>query len=194
MFGQMRSALGIPKSVDILEHIYTLTGTDQEVAWKAIKDIESDGMTKQIPQRGLVELMEYLDRRSVRKGICTRNFDTPVTHLLTNHVPHTTFAPIITREFRPPKPHPAGILHIASQWDLGEQGARNLIMVGDSIDDMEAGFRAGCATVLLRSDANTHVEEHSMTGLTVGRLDDLIALLEEGLVVEMADWSEESGK
>lgn len=41
----------------------------------------------------------------------------------------------MTREFRPPKPDPAGILHIAVQWGL-EDGGEGLIMVGDSIDDM----------------------------------------------------------
>lgn len=53
----------------------------------------------------------------------------PVTHLLQTFLPGKTFAPVVTREFRPPKPHPAGILHIAGEWGL-EDGGDGLIMVG----------------------------------------------------------------
>ena len=70
-----RAALGIPKSVDILEHIYSLPQTAQESAMNAIRRIEGDAMRKQKPQPGLTELMEYLDQRKMRKAICTRNFE-----------------------------------------------------------------------------------------------------------------------
>jgi len=130
--------------------------------------------------------MTYLDSRSIPKAICTRNFDAPVNNLLSKFLPSSPFSPIITRDFRPPKPDPAGILHIARTWGLvrnskGEAGipsdvvaeesreeksgeddglvptaegeevadASALIMVGDSIDDMAAGKRAGATTVLL---------------------------------------------
>jgi phosphoglycolate phosphatase-like HAD superfamily hydrolase len=169
--------------------------------------------------------MTYLDSRSIPKGICTRNFDGPVTHLLTKFLPGSPFQPIITRDFRPPKPDPAGILFIARSWGLsrplaevgaaraeelkglvqesdesagvkagaldtgsgngneGEIGdASGLIMVGDSIDDMTAGRRAGAATVLLINPANEHLAEHSHTDLIIERLDDLVQVLEEGFI------------
>lgn len=40
-------------------------------------------MSKQQAQPGLVELMAYIDSKNLPKGICTRNFDMPVEHLLT---------------------------------------------------------------------------------------------------------------
>ena len=49
-------------------------------------------------------------------------------HLLQKFLPGKTFAPIVTRDFRPPKPDPAGILHIAQAWEL-EDGGNGLIMV-----------------------------------------------------------------
>lgn len=54
----------------------------------------------------------------------------PVRHLLENHLPAHVFVPIITRETPGllPKPDPAGILHIAQEWDLAN-GGENLIMV-----------------------------------------------------------------
>ncbi|KAI9719027.1 MAG: hypothetical protein M1812_003656 [Candelaria pacifica] len=164
-----RAALNIPKSVDILNHIYSLPETEQHEAMNSIKKIESEAMAKQTPQGGLAELMEYLERRGVRK----------VNHLLSTFLPNSLFFPIITREFRPPKPDPAGILHIAERWDL-ENRAEDLIMVGDSVDDMTAGFRAGAATVLLVNEVNAHLASHEHTDFCIKSLDDLIGVLENG--------------
>ena len=173
------SALGIDKGTDILDHIYSLPDAEQEEAQEKVREIERNAMKKQKPQAGLVQLMDYLDSRGLKKGICTRNFDAPVEHLLTTFLPSSKFHPIITREFRPPKPDPAGILHIAKDW-MHEDGGDSLIMVGDSIDDMTAGYRAGAATVLLVNDVNKHLVEHQHTDLVVKQLDDLIEILENG--------------
>ncbi|MCJ1250413.1 hypothetical protein MMC30_007641 [Trapelia coarctata] len=183
MFAQMRAALSIPRTTDILEHIYSLpTPSAQESAMNAIRAIEQTAMAAQKPQPGLEELMGYLRGRGVRRGICTRNFDLPVSHLLSKFLPGHDFAPIITRDFRPPKPHPAGILHIAKEWGLGD-GGEGLIMVGDSIDDMTAGHRAGAATVLLANEVNAHLRQHEHTHFSITRLDELIQVLEEGFKV-----------
>lgn len=53
-------------------------------------------------------------------------------------------------------------------------------MVGDSIDDMVAGYKAGAATVLLSSRDNEGLEEHEYTGVAIRRLDDLVGMLEDG--------------
>jgi hypothetical protein len=75
MFGEMRAAVGIPKDVDILDHIHALSGPEQDEAFAKIQAIEREAMAKQIPQAGLVSLMEYLDQKGVSKAICTRNFE-----------------------------------------------------------------------------------------------------------------------
>jgi phosphoglycolate phosphatase-like HAD superfamily hydrolase len=193
MFAEMRTALGIPKTTDILDHIYSLeTPALQSRAMESIRTIERSAMATQVAQPGLVSLMTYLDERGIRKGICTRNFEAPVAHLLTKFLSGSVFHPVVTRDFRPPKPDPAGILHIARSWGLTrgegkgfgkrdvEGDARGLIMVGDSIDDMTAGRRAGAATVLLANDVNRHLEDHEHTDLVISRLDELISILEEG--------------
>jgi phosphoglycolate phosphatase-like HAD superfamily hydrolase len=194
MFSQMRELLGITKQQDILDHVYSLPEAEQKEAHKKIEAVESEAMTKQIPQAGLVTLMEHLDRNDIKKGICTRNFNTPVEHLLTNHLPGhiDAFSPIVTREFRPPKPSPAGILHIAKQWGIltetdvvvdGRPVSKRplpLIMVGDSIDDIVAGHDAGAATVLLRSAGKEELEKDPRTDLVISRLDELVEILEKG--------------
>ncbi|KAI4133090.1 MAG: hypothetical protein LQ338_000355 [Usnochroma carphineum] len=144
-----REALGIPKSTDILDHIHSLPQPAQDEAQTAVRAIERAAMVEQEPQPGLNELIT------------------------------STFAPIVTRDFRPPKPDPAGILHIAEAWGL-DDGAESLVMVGDSVDDMVAGYKAGAATVLLSSRDNEGLEEHEYTGVAVQRLDELVGMLEEG--------------
>ena len=54
------------------------------------------------------------------------------------------------------------------------------MQIGDSIDDMAAGHHAGAATVLLANKENETLKTHEYTGASIDRLDDLIALLEDG--------------
>jgi phosphoglycolate phosphatase-like HAD superfamily hydrolase len=134
MFGQMRSALGITKSIDILDHCHSLPPSECEEALEKIRVIERAAMVLQEAQPGLVPLMEYLESKNIPKGICTRNFETPVNHLLGKFLEGKTFSPIVTREFRPPKPSPKGIQFIAKSWGfVGEDGEGDgsaLIMAG----------------------------------------------------------------
>lgn len=90
----------------------------------------------------------------------------PVDHLLKNFLSDHHFGPVVTREFKPPKPSPAGLLHIVNAWNVPPE---NVIMVGDSIDDMQAGFRAGAGTILIRSDVNEHVTDKKETDVVVHR-------------------------
>ncbi|KAI5784405.1 HAD-like domain-containing protein [Pyronema domesticum] len=179
MFTKMREALGIDSKTDILHHVACLP--EDSGAMELVEAVEREAMMKMEPSKGLLELMGYLENRGIRKGILTRNYEylTPqVNHLLTHHLPKTLFSPIVTRSFHPPKPSPDGILYIAKQWGLSD--ARNLIMVGDSMDDMAAGRSAGAATVLLVNDANKELGEHEFTDCVVERLDELIGMLESG--------------
>lgn len=52
--------------------------------------------------------------------------------------------------------------------------------MGDSIDDMTAGYKAGTATVLLANENNWDLKEHEHTGMWIERLDELIGILEAG--------------
>ncbi|KAJ4021967.1 hypothetical protein NW752_000832 [Fusarium irregulare] len=186
MFKEMRDVLGINKTTDILEHIDTLPKSEQTGALESIRNIERQAMETQTPQPGLMTLMAYLDANAIPKAICTRNFDVPVQNLMEKFLEGSRFHPIVTRDFRPPKPDPAGILHIAKDWGLkdeaGEGDASGLIMVGDSIDDMTAGRRAGAATVLLVNDVNRPLAEHAHTDLVITTLDELVGILEDGFV------------
>lgn len=73
---EWRSALGIDKSIDILHHIRDLPTPEARLAAAdKIKAIEREAMISQQPQPGLVQLMDYLQARGVRRALCTRNFE-----------------------------------------------------------------------------------------------------------------------
>lgn len=203
MFTQMRASLSIPPTTDILAYIATLpTPSARASAMESIRAIERAAMTNQQPQPGLNTLMTYLGARGVRKAICTRNFAQPVAHLRARFLAGVDFAPVVTRDFAPPKPDPAPLLFIAREWGLvrgaGREDAEteteavteaeeigdasSLLMVGDSIDDMTAGRRAGAATVLLVNADNAHLAEHPHTDLVIASLDELVGVLEAGFV------------
>lgn len=99
MFAQMRTALSIPPTTDILTHIHSLPPHEQEIAQSNIRAIESEAMVSQSPQPGLLTLMEYLERKNIPKGICTRNFDAPVDHLLGKFLQGKKFEPIVSKSF-----------------------------------------------------------------------------------------------
>ncbi|KAJ9604159.1 hypothetical protein H2200_011682 [Cladophialophora chaetospira] len=194
--------------------INTPPSSPQARAVAKIQAIERRAMTTQRPQPGLQSLMSYLTRRNIPKALCTRNFPAPVDHLLEHFLhgeEFGTFEPIITRDTEgiSPKPSPEGLWRIAQHWGLDKDTdgigeyvkvhgggdfdplelarrflGSGLIMVGDSIDDMAAGYRAGAATVLLVNEENVELTKHRYTGRSVRRLDELIDILEEGFVEE----------
>lgn len=54
----MREALGIDKSVDILDHVHSLPEKDQEEAHEKLQAIERKAMVEMQPRPGLTELMD----------------------------------------------------------------------------------------------------------------------------------------
>lgn len=67
--------MNIEKPTDILDHIYSLPKEEQGTAMEKVRSIERTAMRNQKSQPGLSELMDFLERQDIRKGICTRNFE-----------------------------------------------------------------------------------------------------------------------
>ena len=55
----------------------------------------------------------------------------------------------MTRDFKPPKPDPAPVLHITQQWGFD---CTNVMVVGDHRQDMECGRKAGAGNIALGVD------------------------------------------
>lgn len=200
MFGEMRNQLQVPPGIDILDHLHSLpTDEEREIAENKLRSIEEKAMNEQEPTDGLKNIFLKLNEFNVHTSICTRNVPKPVTQFCEKFLNCNPFdnihkdqnilnlvsGPVVTREFKPPKPSPKPLLHIIESWGVSPS---EVIMVGDSNDDMEAGLAAGCAVVLLRHKDNSHVEHHftneSKLDASVTDLDKLLLLLQDGLLVK----------
>lgn len=183
MFPEMRKAIGLNnKDKDILEFIEELpTVEDKKWAEGKIHEVETKAMEEMKPQPGLIELMKFLTLNNFSKNICTRNVVTPVNYLINKYIPQewSQFDHILTREFRPTKPYPDPILYISN---LLQIEPHQLVMVGDSYDDMKSGSSAGCVTVLLKNNINEYLlkEHKNLVDFTVDTLDEIIPLLQGG--------------
>lgn len=169
-----------------------------EEAERRLQYIESKAMIKQLPTIGVKSTLYKLQSLGIQLGICTRNVPKPVDHFLTNVVntdSYLNFEPqfvwdgiIVTREFQPPKPSPEPILHIIDQFskNLGVKVLPNeVLMIGDSIDDMQAGKNAGCGIVLIKHNqhGNDKVPDHMPIDLIIDDLTNLINLLNSGIEI-----------
>ncbi|PVU96138.1 hypothetical protein BB559_002501 [Furculomyces boomerangus] len=176
----MRAELKVPKDQRTLNYVESLKCEDEKLAaYKKIKEIEDIAKASMELQPGFKELFDYLDSRGILKGIITLNNSETVNHMLENVIPAGTngrkvdFEHILTREFGMIKPDPTPLLHIAEKWGLKPE---EIIMVGDSADDIECGHNAGSLTILLKNDVNqSHTE---IANIAVSRLDHIIELFE----------------
>lgn len=196
MFGEMRKQVGVPDDVDILEHIESLeTDEEKHEAENKLKAIEEKAMREQEPTPGLLNAFTKLYELKVKTSICTRNVPKPVTDFCLKFLDHSNpfdldnterlvSGPIVTREFKPPKPSPKPIMHICNSWGVDSS---EVVMIGDSMDDMQAGFNAGCAVILLTHDDNEEVKTQAHIDDTVIDLHELIDKLQNGISVNRND-------
>jgi len=124
-------------------------------AWQALEQVGEVAAPRSHPNAGAEELVRFLKRRHIRRGILTRNRCASVETALNNfaHVRLADFNVIITREHvQRPKPDPEGVLLAARRLRVP---AATLLMVGDYRYDIEAGKRAGAPTFFLESHLTT---------------------------------------
>ena len=155
-FAGIKKEIRCPGDVPILEFIAGLpSAADQRQAWRVLEQFEDQAARCSRPNEGAEELVQFLKRRRIRRGILTRNRCASVDTALKNfaHVRLADFNVIITREHvQWPKPDPEGVLLAARRLRIP---AASLLMVGDYRYDIEAGQRAGAPTVFLESHHTT---------------------------------------
>ncbi|KAJ1923866.1 hypothetical protein IWQ60_005593 [Tieghemiomyces parasiticus] len=184
---EMRDAVGVPPGQDILGYVHDLEEPDRSLAEGILVEIEQQALQEMKIQPGLPQLLKYLTDNQIPKAILTRNNVDSVNHMLENlfpdhhagHPHHFAFDPILTRSFRPVKPDPAPLFHIAQQWNVQPH---ELMMVGDHGDDLNCGNNAGAVSVLLRDSVNERfvgIADHCVTSL-----DAIGDLLRDGFILD----------
>ncbi|KAF8690016.1 hypothetical protein HU200_041657 [Digitaria exilis] len=166
-------------AVDILHCIEGWAPDKQRHAYEVIARFEKEGLDRLQIMPGASELCGFLDTKQIRRGLITRNVKDAVD--LFHQKFGMTFAPALSREFRPYKPDPAPLLHICSTWNIPPH---EVIMVGDSLkDDIVCGKRAGASTCLLdetgRYGPHDSLPEEVKPDFMVSSLTEVFTVLEE---------------
>ncbi|KAG5531076.1 hypothetical protein RHGRI_025887 [Rhododendron griersonianum] len=141
--------------IDILHHIENWSPDKQRRAYEIIADFEQQGLDRLQIMPGASKLCGFLDSRNIRRGLITRNVKAAVDlfHLRFG----ITFAPALSREFRPYKPDPAPLLHICSTWDVLPN---EVMMIGDSLkDDIKASGLAMNLIQLMSLGCNLSIDD-----------------------------------
>jgi FMN phosphatase YigB (HAD superfamily) len=160
---------------DILTEIDTWDATRKARAEAIIHEMETEALVGMRVMPHASSLGAFLDERNIHRGLVTRNVAASVDHFHANHWGsekgvddekddssdtvtdasmktriHSRmkpFSPALARDFKPYKPAPDALLAVAKAWGVCPT---ECAMVGDSAkDDVVAGNRAGCVTILL---------------------------------------------
>lgn len=172
-FEAIRTELDLPPGRPILESLAELPPAQADPLHRRLDEIEFQLACQATAQSGARELLAELHRRGMRLGILTRNTRRNAYQTLRVCGLQTFFEPeyVLGRESAPPKPNPDGIEQLLAAWQASPAEA---VMVGDYLFDLEAGRRAGTATIYLDIAGTGHRPEQA--DLTVQSLKALIPL------------------
>jgi len=135
-------------------------------AMAVILEIEADAAATTAPMEGLADLLRLLERRSVRVALVTRNTPEAVEAFFSRALSaadpsagaaerarwRALFDPVITRHDRFVKPDRRLLFDLAARWGVAEMG--RVLMVGDSLEDVETGNSCGAASCLVAGGGN----------------------------------------
>ena len=169
-FDAIRAMLAVPAGRGILEHLESLDAEQRTPLLDKLDAHEWNLAGRAVRAGGAVELLERLRVRRCRLGILTRNNRANVRRTLAAAGLGGYFDEryVRTRDDARPKPDADGIAQLLEAWAAEPADA---VMVGDHAIDVEAGRRAGCTTVFVRSTSG-----EAPTPPADWVVDDLLAL------------------
>jgi HAD superfamily hydrolase (TIGR01509 family) len=171
-FDAIRAALGLPPDQPILEEIASRPSREAAALHRQLAEIEVEIAHRSRPQPGAADVLESLRKGGARLGILTRNSeriarDTLAASGLTEFFSSQS---IVGRESSTPKPKPDGIFELLRRFRAEPAQA---VMIGDYRFDLEAGRKAGTATVYFDPEGKREWDE-----LADHRVESLSFLLE----------------
>jgi HAD superfamily hydrolase (TIGR01549 family) len=177
-FASMRSRCNAPKGVDILSHIESHKDeSKRRELHMIVEEEERKGLDRLELQEHCDELFEYLEKKQIKCGILTRNND----EIMMKSVQKmkrgaSSFEIMLSRSFQPTKPSGEPLHFIARHFSVSSQ---DLIMIGDSIDDIQSAKNAGSFAVLIGHESSPHFKEaFPLAHASVSTLKELEELIE----------------
>jgi HAD superfamily hydrolase (TIGR01509 family) len=173
-FDGIKRMLGLPLDRPILEALNDLPADRAAQLHQQLDALELDIAHRATAQVGARELLTKLRSRGDRIGILTRNSkpNAQATLAACGLAEFFPTASILSRHCCPPKPSPEGIWQLLSSWSASPDRS---VMVGDYLFDLEAGRRAGSATVYL--DPTGEFPWQDRADLPITTLAEITAML-----------------
>lgn len=152
-FVAIKRALEIAEEEDILHHLAALPAEQAASKRAWLYEHERELAEAARPAPGAHELLHALRERGATLGVLTRNDHSLALVTLRAVGLGDCFASenILGRDEAPPKPDPAGLLHLAGKWGVDPQ---SLVMVGDFRFDLACARAAGARSVLVNAPNN----------------------------------------
>lgn len=145
-FAGLRRALGLPAGCNILAAVSARPPAEAAELFAQVEAWELALVDRVELAAGARPLLDHLAGRGVALSLLTRNTVPVARRTLAACGLERYFEParVWGRESAPPKPAPDGILGLCA---LAGVSARDSVMVGDYLYDLQAGRRAGAFTV-----------------------------------------------
>ena len=126
------------------------------------------------PLPGVIEALGKLDAAGICLGIATNDAETNAKNQMKTLGIEQLFSAIFGADSgHGAKPGPGMVEAFTKQFDFLQQ---EVMMVGDSLHDMEAGRRAGSRTVAVETGPASRAQLEGNCDLVVGSVVDLVAL------------------
>ena len=158
-YAKIRADIGCPDEASILSYIDSIEDErKREEARKTLEKHELGAAEKAHPATGAEDLIIWLQKSNISRGIITRNIRRAVDISFRSFekVGSGNFNIILTRDDDiPVKPEPDGVLLVCAKFGLQTE---ELLVVGDYIYDIQAGNAAGSITVFFDSRPNRAFE------------------------------------
>ena len=198
-FRGLRTKLGMDASTDILTFADSHPPDKKKEIYQMIHDWEVEGINNMKLRPHLHQLFYFLKEEQFNVALLTRNNRTGVDAFIKKFLQDDNrgvfksesdiFSIVLTRDFTPVKPHPAPLHHICSKWNVSEE---SVIFVGDDVQDIECGNRAGSVSVLVNKPNNGNVRE--ISDFNIDSLSEIVDMLKGEVVVDRTQPRDSHGK
>ncbi len=166
-FDKIRSDLGCPKDIDLLDFVDTLPQKQKIDAHKLLVKYEMTDAHSATKLAGTDVLLTLLSELEIPCAIVTRNCNQAA--LLKIQQNSINIPTVLTREDHKAKPAPDALLDVAKKWNTPPE---NLLYVGDYLYDLQAAQNANTMSCLITygkkmsyADLAT-IEVHNLTELS----------------------------